>query len=196
MFLFLVWKMRRLSWGLKLISSTKGGWNSIALNTLLTYLLIYVIFSSMNCNQNDHFLMLFTSLLITFFLVLFPLLQSEWKCWWESFYTSCLPLLATSPQLCSHPLIVPFLFHTHARSSVLWWWLLAVTSNKRSEKLHYHFKGCLPIRELTHLLPSSGRGYLCLVMVGKENWPPVPNFMWNFFSEIGAVTLPEGSKYM
>lgn len=157
---------------------------------------VNVIFSSMNCNQNDNFLMLFTSLLITFFLVLFPLLQSEWKCWWESFYTSCLPLLATSPQLCSRPLIVPFLFHTHARSSVLWWWILAVTSNKHSEKLHYHFKGCLSIRELTHLLPSSGRGYLCLVMVGKENWPPVPNFMWNFFSEIGAVTLPEGSKYM
>ena len=58
----------------------KSSWNSIALNTLLTYLLIYVIFSSMNCNQNDHFLVLFTSLLITFFLVLFPLLQSEWKC--------------------------------------------------------------------------------------------------------------------
>ena len=187
--------MRRLSWGLKLISSTKAGWNSIALNTLLTYLLIYVIFSSMNRIQNDHFLMLFISLLITFFLVLFPLLQSEWKCWWESFCTSCLPLLATSP-LHSHPLIVPFLFHTQAHSSVLWWWILAVTSDKHSEKLHYYFKGCLPIRELTHLLPSSGRGYLCLVMVGKENWPPVPNFMWNFFSEIGAVTLPEGSKYM
>lgn len=94
MFLFLVWKMRKLSWGVKLICSIKAGWNSIALNTLLTYLLIYVIFSSMNCNQNDHFLVLFTSLLITFFLILFPLLQSEWKCWWKSFYTSCLPLLA------------------------------------------------------------------------------------------------------
>lgn len=39
---------------------------------------------------------------------------------------------------------------------------------------------------LMHLLLFSGRGYLILVVAGQENWPPVPNFMWNFSPDRGS----------
>lgn len=130
--------------------------------------------------------MLFTSLLITFFLFSFPVAK-----WVEMLMGKLLHLLLASachlPTTMFTPLIVPF--HTHARSSVLWWWILAVTSNKHSEKLHYHFKGCLSIRGVNTFAPFQWQRLSLPCHVGKENWPPVPNFMWNFFSEIGQWPL-------
>lgn len=83
--------------------------------------------------------------------------------------------------------------HSHTHTALLsggnsWLSLTqSLTSNLRhSKKSRHHFEGHLPIREVNAFAPFSGRGYLILVMAGQENWPPVPNFMWNFFPDRGS----------
>lgn len=137
------------------MSSTKAGGDLIALNTSISYLLIYVIFSNMNCKENDHLLMLFTSVLITIFLFLFPLLHSARGNVEGKAFTPPACLCLPPPRNYLHILQLSSFSFIHIHREFYFKVInpSSVTNHKHSKKLHHHFEGCLPVREVNAFAP-------------------------------------------